>query len=67
MFEDQTEAVGRYRAAGIGIGKVQVSSALRVPGRLGTADRPRGLAQLGEFDEPRYLHQTCSGPEAPPR
>ena len=28
MFEDQAEAVGRYRAAGIGIGKVQVSSAV---------------------------------------
>ena len=36
MFEGQAEAVGRYHAAGIGIGKVQVSSAVALsPGRLG--------------------------------
>ncbi len=63
MFEDQTEAIGRYRAAGIGIGKVQVSSALALClDDLAAEDRPRAIAQLGEFDEPRYLHQTCVRP-----
>ena len=63
MFEDQAEAVGRYRAAGIGIGKVQVSSAVAVClDELEDADRPQAIAQLGEFDEPRYLHQTCVRP-----
>lgn len=60
MFEDQAEAVGRYRAAGIGIGKVQVSSAVALSlDGLAAEDRPRAIAQLCEFDEPRYLHQTC--------
>jgi hypothetical protein len=63
MFEDQAEAVGRYRAAGIGIGKVQVSSAVALClDDLAAADRPRAIAQLGEFNEPRYLHQTCVRP-----
>jgi hypothetical protein len=60
MFEDQAEAVGRYQAAGIGIGKVQVSSAVALClDELAGEDRPRAIAQLREFDEPRYLHQTC--------
>jgi hypothetical protein len=60
MFEDQAEAIARYRAAGIGIGKVQVSSAVVVElDALADEDRPRALDQLREFDEQRYLHQTC--------
>ena len=63
MFEDQAEAIGRYRAAGIGIGKVQVSSAVvaDLDGLAGD-ERSRALAQLAEFDERRYLHQTCVRP-----
>lgn len=60
MFEPQAEAITRYRAAGIGIGKIQVSSAVVADlGSLGFEDRPRALAQLRAFDERRYLHQTC--------
>lgn len=53
MFEDQAEALDRYRRAGIGVHKVQVSSALEADGS------PESLAALAAFDEPRYLHQTC--------
>jgi len=63
MFEDQVQAIGRYRAAGIGIGKVQVSSAVVADlDALAGEDRPRAIAQLREFDEQRYLHQTCIRP-----
>lgn len=49
-FEEPAACLGRLVAAGIPIGKVQVSSALR------TVDPDRKL--LAEFCEPRYLHQT---------
>jgi hypothetical protein len=59
MFEEQAEVLERYRAAGIGVGKVQVSSAvaLDLP-RLPPGDRAAALHQLGSFAEDRYLHQT---------
>ncbi|MFM1937036.1 MAG: hypothetical protein RI990_1995 [Planctomycetota bacterium] len=53
MFEDQSEALRAYRSAGIGVHKVQVSSALVSDGS------PESLAVLASFDEPRWLHQTC--------
>lgn len=53
MFEPQSEAIARYREAGIRIGKVQVSSAIET--RLDDAE---GRAALARFAEPRYLHQT---------
>lgn len=53
MFEPQGEALRRYRAAGVRVGKVQVSSA---PACCGAPDE---LAVLASFAEPRYLHQTC--------
>lgn len=60
MFEDQADAVARYVAAGIGIGKVQVSSALVLNlDELAAADRRPALEQLRSFHEERYLHQTC--------
>jgi sugar phosphate isomerase/epimerase len=58
MFEDQREVLRGYRAAGIGVHKVQVSSAVTADGG---AD---ALAVLGGFAEPRWLHQTCvRGPD----
>jgi hypothetical protein len=60
MFENQAGALKRYDAAGILVGKVQVSSALRV--RIGEQrddERRVLLAELERFAEPRYLHQTC--------
>lgn len=59
MFEDQAEMLKRYDDAGITIGKVQVSSAVRCDfDSLPPAERPAALAQLRAFNEPRYLHQT---------
>jgi hypothetical protein len=59
MFEEQAEVLARYRRAGISVGKVQVSSAVRLP----LEETPRGecgaaLDQLAGFQEERYLHQT---------
>jgi hypothetical protein len=52
MHEEQAEALEAYRRAGIRVGKVQVSSAVRADGS------DEALAQLASFNEPRYLHQT---------
>jgi hypothetical protein len=60
MFEPQMDVIARYRAAGIRIGKVQVSSAVCLPlDRLAAKDRGAAIKQLRSFDEHRYLHQTC--------
>lgn len=53
MFEDPALSLVRLREAGIAIGKVQVSSALRVPDPA----RADLVALLAPFAEPRYLHQ----------
>src|SRR5262249_50631431 len=59
MFEEQADVLRRYHAAGIVVGKVQVSSAVRMAlDELPEAERSAALAQLAEFDERRYLHQT---------
>jgi hypothetical protein len=51
MFEEQRDALDAYARAGIGVGKVQISSAL--------SERGTHAAALRSFAEPRYLHQTC--------
>lgn len=51
MFEAQEEAFATYKAAGIQVGKVQISSALKARGAA--------AGELRHFNEPRYLHQTC--------
>jgi len=51
-FEDPKASIGALRASGIAIGKLQLSSALRIAAL--DADNAR---QLAEFDEPVYLHQ----------
>jgi sugar phosphate isomerase/epimerase len=53
MFEEQDDALERYARNGIRVGKIQVSAALACSGA------PKELAELAEFSEPRYLHQTC--------
>jgi sugar phosphate isomerase/epimerase len=59
MFEEQAEVLGRYRAAGIGVGKVQVSAAVCLPlAGKPPEERQAALEQLGGFNEDRYLHQT---------
>jgi hypothetical protein len=69
MFEEQADVLQRYHKAGIGVGKVQVSSAVGVPlDRLPPSERGAALRQLAEFNEDRYLHQTCvrTGPDSEP-
>ncbi|MHC5024143.1 MAG: metabolite traffic protein EboE [Planctomycetota bacterium] len=66
MFEEQREMFDRYDAAGIRVGKVQLSSAVRVHLRgRGRPDQVEVLAELSRFVEDRYLHQTVvrRGPE----
>jgi sugar phosphate isomerase/epimerase len=53
MFEAQADAIDAYAAAGIRVGKIQVSSAIEADGSR------EALEALREFDEPKYLHQTC--------
>ena len=59
MFEDQAEVLQRYQAAGILVGKVQVSAAVLVDfEQIDPNDRAAAVEQLTAFQEPRYLHQT---------
>ncbi|MEQ8785633.1 MAG: metabolite traffic protein EboE [Pirellulaceae bacterium] len=69
MFEPQHEVIQRYRAAGIGIGKVQISSAVRLPlDEMAPPQRAEALEQLSGFAEDRYLHQTMvKQDDQPPR
>lgn len=67
MFEGQAEALDAYRAAGVAVGKVQLSSALRVPfGALAPDERVRAAHRLRAFGEARYLHQTTVRAEGAP-
>jgi sugar phosphate isomerase/epimerase len=70
MFESQQHAIESYRKHGIRIGKVQVSSAVEVDFRnMGEDQSKAAFEQLKEFNEPRYLHQTCvqDSDGSPPR
>jgi len=59
MFEPQAEVVARYDEIGVLIGKVQISSAVRVRfDGLDADDRRAAAGQLAAFGEERYLHQT---------
>jgi hypothetical protein len=62
MFEDQAAVLGKYRDAGIKVGKVQVSAALRMDLDLfeppSAEPRAEAIGQLASFAEDRYLHQT---------
>ena len=67
MFEGQAEVFNELQAAGIHIGKVQVSSAVIVPfDEIAPEQRADALSQLRSFAEDRYLHQTVvrSSPSA---
>lgn len=69
MFEDQGAMIRNLTAAGIGIGKVQVSSAVAVDFAALEPEQRRGaFEQLQGFNEPRYLHQTLvqASPTAAP-
>jgi len=59
MFEPQQRALEAYRAAGIRVGKTQLSSALDLDfDAMDAAQRAQTVAQLHGFAEDRYLHQT---------
>jgi hypothetical protein len=59
MFENQGEVLSQYAAAGIKVGKLQVSSAIRLDlDPLDPAERTAALSELALFAEDRYLHQT---------
>ncbi len=59
MYEDQATALEVYRSAGINVGKVQISSALRIDfDALPPQEKAAALTELRSFAEPRYLHQT---------
>ncbi len=59
MFEEQESMLERYRAAGIRVGKVQLSAAVRAEfGSANDARRDEVLNALKQFRERRYLHQT---------
>lgn len=59
MMEPQAEALLRLSAAGISIGKVQVSSAVVADWQsMAIGRRREAIEQLKQFAEDRYLHQT---------
>ncbi len=59
MQEDQVNVLKQYINEGINIGKIQISSAIKVPfDRLSDLDKLEAFDQLKAFKEDRYLHQT---------
>lgn len=59
MFESQQEALSAYQAAGLLVGKVQISSAVAVDfGPMTGNERLTAKQQLASFAEDRYQHQT---------
>lgn len=53
VFEDAAASIAALSAAGVRIGKAQLSSALEIP----QPNDPAARAQLLGFAEPRFLHQ----------
>ncbi len=59
MGEEQAAVMEAYRDAGVRVGKIQLSSAVEVDfTELSATEQSAALAQLAQFQEPRYLHQT---------
>jgi sugar phosphate isomerase/epimerase len=56
-FENPAETLAAFEREGIRIGRVQVSSALRVPVPAEAAGREKAAGQLANFIDPVYLHQ----------
>lgn len=56
-YEQVDEVLTRFEAVGIRVGKVQVSSALRLTLPATGPQREEALQELSRFDEPVYLHQ----------
>jgi len=59
MMESQADVLSRLASAGIGIGKVQVSSAIVADwSAMAIGRRREAVEQLSTFADDRYLHQT---------
>ena len=58
MFENQNDAVANYKNAGIRVGKVQISSAIKCQFDMDVDANSKRIQQLSSFTEQRYLHQT---------
>jgi sugar phosphate isomerase/epimerase len=62
-FEDPAASLDALAAAGVPVGKMQLSSALVIP----APGSPEGRAALARFAEPRFLHQVrAEGDGGPP-
>ncbi len=59
-YEAPAEAIGAFRSAGIAIGKVQISAALKVRLPEKVADREPIRRALAPFNESTYLHQVVA-------
>ncbi|MCC9606810.1 metabolite traffic protein EboE [Blastopirellula sp. JC732] len=61
MCEDQSSVLSQYAAAGISVGKVQISSAIEVDFEsLSEEESNAAIQRLMQFAEDRYLHQTMA-------
>ena len=60
MYEEPAEALALYREAGLQIGKIQLSSALRLTLPDGVQERGALAAALAPFAEGTYLHQVVA-------
>lgn len=58
-YENPEEAIAAIEAAGIQIGRIQISAALGSP-KMTHANRNEIASQLQTFDEPVYLHQAVT-------
>ena len=57
VFDDPAYDLERLEAAGIEVGKIQLSCALELSR---PRENPAGLELLRQFDEPRFLHQVVA-------
>lgn len=59
-YENPLAAIERLRAAGLQIGRIQLSSALRAPMPADAAARRQVTARLARFADSTYLHQVIA-------
>ena len=56
LFEDLIDSLAQLRRAGIRVGKLHVTNAIRLRNPF---ERPAAYADFRGMDEPRYFHQSC--------
>ncbi len=59
-FEDSSKVLKRLKDSGISIGKLQLSSALKINIPISTQRRKNTFNQLRKFNGPTYLHQVVA-------